>query len=213
MGLFRLYWIPRGRGPEDGAYVRYPSADLLDIVALESHRAGAWICGEDLGTVEAGVRHELLARRILSYRLLWFENQPPATYPEQAMAAVTTHDLPTIAGVWNGADLDAQRAAGVEPSVEGIAAIVRRILELTGLRPGAAVDDVVAAVYRALAEAPSMVLSATLDDALGVAERPNMPGTVDSWPNWRLALPEPLERVVTHPGPARVAAALGRRRH
>src|SRR5581483_12268989 len=105
MGLFRLFWIPRGMEPSRGTYVRYPSEELLAILALESQRAGAFVVGEDLGTVEEGVRERLAALAILSYRLLWFEADPPAAFPRQALAAITTHDLPTIAGLWSGADL------------------------------------------------------------------------------------------------------------
>src|SRR2546426_7522097 len=93
MGLFRLFWLPAGGGP--GGYVRYLADELLDIVALESHRAGALLVGEDLGPVEDQVRAELAERQVLSYRLLWFEHEPPEEFPEQAVAAVTTHDLPT----------------------------------------------------------------------------------------------------------------------
>jgi 4-alpha-glucanotransferase len=82
MGLFRLWWIPAGADPAGGAYVRYPAGDLLDIVALESHRAGAVVVGEDLGTVEAGVRRAMAERALLSYRLLWFEEVEPAGWPE-----------------------------------------------------------------------------------------------------------------------------------
>ena len=99
MGLFRLFWIAQGGGPATGAYVRYPEHELLAILALESERSKAYIVGEDLGTVEEGVRKQLAESRILSYRLLWFESDPPARYPELALAAVTTHDLPTVAGL------------------------------------------------------------------------------------------------------------------
>jgi 4-alpha-glucanotransferase len=93
MGLFRLFWIPQGVSPTAGAYVRYPQDELLAILALESERSKAYIVGEDLGTVEEGVRKQLAESRILSYRLLWFENEPPARYPELALAAVTTRSV------------------------------------------------------------------------------------------------------------------------
>ncbi len=104
MGLFRLFWIPEGADPSLGAFVRYPGDELLAIVALESHRSKALIVGEELGTVEADIQASLAAHRILSYRLLWFETHLPSRYPELALAAVTTHDLPTIAGLWSGTD-------------------------------------------------------------------------------------------------------------
>src|SRR4051812_33085550 len=113
MGLFRLWWVPAGGSAADGAYVRYPYEDLLDIVALESHRAQAIVVGEDLGTVEAGVREAMAEHGILSYKLLWFEDDDPAQWPVEAMAAVTTHDLPTVAGLWTGADVDEQREHGL----------------------------------------------------------------------------------------------------
>ena len=102
MGLFRLFWIPPGASPADGAYVRFPASELLDILALESVRARAWIVGEDLGTVEDHVRSALADRGVLSYRLLWFEPRPPESFPRQSLAVCTTHDLPTVAGLWSG---------------------------------------------------------------------------------------------------------------
>ncbi len=211
MGFFRLFWIPGGWAPQDGAYVRYPAEDFLAIVALESHRARAIIVGEDLGIVEAGVRERLAAQAILLYRLMWFEREPPARYPELALSAVTTHDLPTIAGVWSGADLKAQTEIGRQPNEDAWTRLREILREQTGLAEDASNEDVIERTYAALGQAPSMIVTATLDDALAVAERPNMPGTVTEWPNWSLALPVPLEQIETERLPRKVAAALARR--
>ena len=209
MGLFRLYWVPGGATPRDGAYVRYPTNDLLAILALESERAGALVIGEDLGTVEPGVRERLLAERILSTRVVWFESTAPATYPRLSLAAVTTHDLPTVRGLWTGSDLREQAAVGVRSNVEGTEALRTQLRTLTGLADDASFDDVALAIHRRLAEAPSVLIAATLDDALGVAERPNLPGTkADRRPNWALALPEVLEQIETDPRVRAVGEAL-----
>ncbi len=210
MGLFRLYWIPHGLGPKRGAYVRYPSEELLAIVAVESHRARAWIAGEDLGTVEKKVRRQLTQNQMLSYKLLWFEDDLPADYPELALAAVTTHDLPTVAGLWSDADYTAQQQIGLQPSEQGFQEIRRRLTAAAGLAEDASPDEAVAGAYQALGRAPSAVLAATLEDALAVEERPNMPGTIDQWPNWSQALPQPLEEIETLPLPKRIAERLRR---
>ena len=210
MGLFRLFWVPHGKRPHEGTYVRYPASDLLDIVALESHRAGAYIVGEDLGTVEDEVRVELAARNILSYRVLWFEGAPPAEWPVQALAAVTTHDLPTVAGLWRGSDFEAQRSLDLEPNEESTETTRKRLAELAGAEDDTPVEDVVAAAYETLSRTPCLLVTATLEDALAVEERPNMPGTTDQWPNWSIALPAPLEEVEERPGPRRIAEALAR---
>jgi 4-alpha-glucanotransferase len=212
MGLFRLFWVPAGMGATAGGYVRYPADELLDILALESHRARAFVVGEDLGTVEDAVRHELHERHVLSYRLLWFEPGPPSSYPEQALAAVTTHDLPTIAGLWTGADDDDQRAAGVTPNEEAEGEVRRRLREAAEVDDDAPVADVVLGAYRALSGASSRVLLATLDDALCVTARPNLPGTLEERPNWSLALPRPIEELDAEPGPAAIARCLDERR-
>lgn len=208
MGLFRLYWIPRGSAPDEGTYVAYPYEDLLKIVALESHRAGAFIVGEDLGTVEDVVREEMLRRNMLSYRLLWFEDEPPASYPERALAAVANHDVPTIAGLWSGADVKAQERAGLEVNEEGLKAQLDRLRGWLGIDASASVEEVVEGAYRLLAEAPSAVIMATLEDVLGVEERPNLPGTTDERPNWSLPLPVTLEEIEAHPLVHRVARLL-----
>ena len=208
MGLFRLFWVPRGLTPQEGVYVRYPADDLLAIVALESRRAGAIVVGEDLGTVEDGVRERLAEHAILSYRVFWFEPEPPIRYPELALAAVTTHDLPTIAGLWTGADLEAQAAIGREPNRAAVAEMRERLRQTTGVAEGAPVTEVIERLHERLAEAPSVIVNATLEDALAVAERPNMPGTVDEWPNWSMALPEPLEAIEQSALPRAIARAL-----
>jgi len=211
MGLFRLFWIPHGFDAQHGAYVRYRPEELLAIVAIESHRAGAFIVGEDLGTVEPGVREQLAAHRILSYRVLWFEDDPPAHYPELSMVAATTHDLPTVAGLWTGSDLAAQQQIGMQPSMELVEQMRTRLQNVTGLLDDAPTDQVIEAAYRALGDSPARVVTATLEDALQIEERPNIPATTHQWPNWSLALPGGLEALEASPLAARIAAELSRR--
>jgi 4-alpha-glucanotransferase len=200
MGLFRLFWVPSGSSPAEGAYVRYPASDLLDVLALESHLAGAYVVGEDLGTVEPEVREELSRRQVLSYRLWWFEDRPPSQWPELALAAVTTHDLPTVAGLWTGRD----------PQADDFSDLRGRLREKLALEEAAPVEAVVEATYRSLADAPSMLVTATIEDAIGAPERPNLPGmTVDT--NWSLALPATLEEIEGDERPRRLARLLGRR--
>ncbi len=210
MGLFRQFWIPRGSDPAAGAYVTFPADELLAILALESRRAGAWVVGEDLGTAPEGMRPKLAAHNILSYRLLWFENDPPARYPARAVAAVTTHDLPTVAGLWSGADLAELDALGLESSRTGLDEIRRRFIRLTGLTSGKRVTDAVEQAYRLLGQSPSAVLLATLEDALAVEQRPNVPGTMTERPNWSLALPKLLEEMVSLQLPRKIAEMLQR---
>ena len=159
------------------------------------------------------MREDLADRGILSYRLVWFEETEPERYPVQALAAVTTHDLPTLAGAWTGSDLEDQRRIGMTVSESGADWFKSQLEKVTGFGPDADLSRVVIAAHRALADAPSVVVAGTLDDALMVQERPNMPGTVDEWPNWSLALPRPLEEVEQDPIVLGVAAALdaGRR--
>jgi 4-alpha-glucanotransferase len=192
--------------------VRYDSDELLAIVAVESHRAKAWIAGEDLGTVENRVRRRLAENCMLSYKLLWFEDDLPEEFPELALAAVSTHDLPTVAGLWTGADFAAQRRIGLQPSVEGFQDIRRRLLAATALADSASLAEAVAEAHRSLGRAPSAVLAASLDDALAVEERPNMPGTTHQWPNWCQALPYPLEEIESLPLPKQIAEGLRRGR-
>lgn len=130
LGLFRLWWVPHGVGAAAGAFVRYPVDDLLAIVALESHRSGAFVVGEDLGTVETGVRETLAEHQVLSYRLFWFEEEPPASYPRLSMAAVTTHDLPTVAGLWGGQDLAEQHELDLAPNDDAMLALREKLASM-----------------------------------------------------------------------------------
>ncbi|HYM66313.1 MAG TPA: 4-alpha-glucanotransferase [Patescibacteria group bacterium] len=196
MGLFRLFWIPDGMTASDGAYVRYPARSLLALLAAESRRAGAFVIGEDLGLVEPAVRRHLRRIGSLSYRLLWFETAPPGRWPRDALAALTTHDLPTLAGLWNLSD--------PEPRLHHLR---ERLVAITRLTDEADRIDVAVATYSALARVRSRIVLATLDDALGVEERPNIPASTGR-PNWRLALPAALEQVEQADGVLRIAAAM-----
>ena len=192
-------------------------------MALESALSGAYVVGEDLGTIEDYVRHELGSARIMSYKLGQFETGPASEFPRDALAAASTHDLATLAGFWTGSDLAAQEAIGVQPNIDGMKAVRRNLAERAGFpdipdlgeaptedQVVPSLDEFVNGVYRELATAPCRIITATLDDALHVEERPNMPGTVDQWPNWRIALPVPLEEILEDPRVATIAEIMRR---
>jgi 4-alpha-glucanotransferase len=191
MGLFRLWWVPAGMSPADGAYVRYPWRDMLAIVALESHRAGALVVGEDLGVVEDGVREALAEHDIFSYRVLYFEDDAPADYPVDAMAAVSTHDLPTVAGLLDGSDVAEMVGLGLGSAAD-LAPGRQAMLDVIGAQPGERAPRAVLDAYRKLGLAPSAMLCATLDDAVLAARRPNIPGTT-ARANWCIPLPVRVE--------------------
>ncbi|CAN5585807.1 MAG: 4-alpha-glucanotransferase [Actinomycetota bacterium] len=212
MGLWRLWLVPEGAEPSEGAYVAYPSRELLAILALESSRAEAVVVGEDLGTVGPEVRAELARRAILSCKVMWFEEASPQSYPPDSLATVTNHDLPTVAGLWSGDDLEEQRSLGLEPDEAGTEAIIERLGRRLGLDRRAPIGEVVRGAYNLLGAAPSALLIATLEDALEVSERPNQPGTTpQERSNWSLALPHPLEEIERTPLTRGIAAALNRR--
>jgi 4-alpha-glucanotransferase len=207
MGLFRQYWLPPGAGPEAGGYVRFPAAELLDIIVIEASRQGAFVIGEDLGTVENEVSAQLRTRGILGTTLGWFEDIPPEEYEPATMAALTTHDLPTAAGVITGADSAAIHRLGRR--FDG----ARILARLEAMAPDAVtVPETIVEAYRTLARAPTPLVLAQLDDAVCALARPNLPGTVDEWPNWCLPLPTGLEGLRSHPTALAVAAVLGETR-
>jgi 4-alpha-glucanotransferase len=197
MGLFRLFWIPREAQAAGGAYVRYPGRELLAILAAESRRTHTFVIGEDLGLVEPAMRSRLRHSGVLSYRLLWFEDDPPEKWPRESAAAIGTHDLPTVAGIWNLSEPD-QRQHHLR----------RRLTDATGLPDGTPPVDVAVAAYRRLAHARSRIVLASFEDALGIEERTNEPGTTTERPNWRLALTKPLEEVDHDQGVLRIAQSM-----
>ncbi|HVE98133.1 MAG TPA: 4-alpha-glucanotransferase [Mycobacteriales bacterium] len=235
MGLFRLYWIPEGCPPAEGTYVRYPASDLLAVLALEATRAGALVVAEDLGTVEDGVPEALSSYGVHGSAVLWFERSEDdgtfnagADYRPDVLASVTTHDLPTAAGFWTGeatrvraelGQLGAGRTVAeqeADDEEERRALVVR--LEAEGLvAPGAGDEELVTAMHLLLARSPARLLGVALPDALGEVRQPNLPGTQDEYPNWRLPLadatgdePRPilLDEVVAHPAVRRLVELL-----
>jgi 4-alpha-glucanotransferase len=229
MGLFRLFLIPDGAEPAQGTYLQYPAEDLLGIIALESQRAHVLVIGEDLGNVEPGVRDRLAAGNMLSSRLVWFERDPvdgalprrAVDYPRLAMAAVATHDLPTIAGVLSDSDLRHQRDLGLiapERFQAALEANQQFKEELLGLlqREGLLAEDsrdvgsVSAALHAFLAHSPAMLVAARLEDALEMRNRPNVPGTGRQLrpQNWSLPLPVLLEAMHDDPRAQHLAELL-----
>jgi (1->4)-alpha-D-glucan 1-alpha-D-glucosylmutase len=218
MGLARLYWVPVGDRPAHGAYVRYPFDDLLGLLALESERHRCLVIGEDLGTVPDEVRHAMAANDIFSYKVLLFERDAagafvaPTAYPEPALAIASTHDLPTLAGWWEGADIRLRAQVQGEGAVGVDAALADRVrdrgrlldaLAREGLLPEATPRDAAAlpaltpalavAVQVYLARTPAALFVVQPEDVFGVREQANLPGTTTERPNWRHKLPVALE--------------------
>jgi 4-alpha-glucanotransferase len=221
-GLARLWVVPQGASASDGAYLTYPFADLLRIVALESHRAGAVIVGEDLGTRPPGFVEPVSEKAILGMRVLWFERDaagfsPAAAFPEQAVAMTGTHDTATVAGWWTGRDIEWNRrlARGEGWEQEERQRMADRKALWTRIAPPSAPqpeDDepgpVVEAAVAHLGRTPSTLAIVPLEDLLALEEQPNLPGTIDEHPNWRRRLSGPLADLLAEPATARRVAAL-----
>jgi 4-alpha-glucanotransferase len=219
MGLQHLYWVPQGQEPSAGAYVRYPMEELIGILALESHRQGCLIVGEDLGTVPEGFRERMAQANILSYRVLFFEQEPetgafvPASaYPKLSLAIVGSHDLPTLRGWWQERDLDLKEQLGLFPE-PGEAARQRqtrerdrmqllRVLRGEGFLPPDGEPDIptlARAAHAFLARTPSVLAMVQIDDLTDEADPVNVPATSDEHPNWRRRLSMTLQELATRP--------------
>lgn len=207
MGLFRLWWVPRGLGPRHGAYVRYNHEAMVGVVALEAYRAGALVIGEDLGTVEPWVRDHLASRGILGTSIMWFETGPdgrprqPQQWREHAMSSVTSHDLPPTSSYLRGDHVELRDRLGLlTESVDEERENARREREtwLASLRQQGVLEadeddpeQVTLAMHTLLTRTPSKVINATLTDAVGDPRTQNLPGTEDEYPNWRVPLSGP----------------------
>ncbi|MDX9873745.1 MAG: 4-alpha-glucanotransferase [Spongiibacteraceae bacterium] len=219
LGLRRLWVIPDGF--DDGIYLQYPLPELLRLVALESWRHQAVICGEDLGTVPPGLREALMAEGILGMRVLWFEREhglfiEPARWSDAAMAVTTTHDLPTVAGWWRGRDIDWRVQAGhvgatdseplrEERAADRIALWNAFAYANVGTAASAAppapemTAPVVDAAIEFVGRTAAPLTIVPLEDIAGLEEQPNLPGTTDQHPNWRRRLPAPTAELLQQP--------------
>lgn len=207
MGMMRLWVIPQGAQPSEGAYLSYPLDDLLRLLALESHRHSAIVVGEDLGTVPEGFRQRLELAGIYGMRVLWFERDrsgftPPSAWPAAAVAMTSTHDLPTVAGWWSGRDIKVRAQAGRVPDLDSErgarrgdrralwrAFQVARVAD-TEQPPADQGDRVADAAVKFIAATPSRLALLPLEDALALKEQPNLPGTITEHPNWRRRYPK-----------------------
>lgn len=226
-GLWRLWWIPPGDSPDRGTYVHYDADTMLAVLALEAHRAGATVVGEDLGTVEPEVTEALAANEMLGCAVSWFTRDqsapgepllPPARWPSRAAASLSTHDLPTAAGFLRGEHVRARADLGLldDVSAEQANADKERAEWLALLRSEgllATSDDgepdeaaVIVAMHRFLASTPSRLKLISPYDVVGETRQPNLPGTVDEYPNWRLPLPVSLEQLQSDPRVAEITA-------
>ncbi len=234
MALMRLYWIPEGASPRDGAYVKYPMDELLGVLALESTLNSCLVIGEDLGTVPEGFRETMASEGVLSYRVFYFERYPnglfkrPDRYPEHALSIATTHDLPTVAGHWSGRDLALRRKLKLIDSSKGddqaardqerdylVAALEDQHLLGKDFSDGGAPSgepdrlvELTLAVERFLARSPSRLMMVNLDDVFLESEQLNLPGTTHEYPNWRRKVSKPVEALSQDPFLREVCSAV-----
>jgi 4-alpha-glucanotransferase len=216
MGLQHLYCIPEGCSPAEGAYVGYPIDDLLGILALESQRHRCLVVGEDLGTVPEGFREKMGAANILSYRVLFFEQDwdhggfvAPQNYPRNALAVAGSHDLPTLLGWWEGRDIDQKERLGLYPTNEARSQRQRReqdresilrAFRSEGLLNGnehISPEQFAIAAHEFLARSGSALVLPQLDDLLGEADQVNVPATSFENPNWRRRYQLALEEIAS----------------
>ncbi|MDP3116919.1 MAG: 4-alpha-glucanotransferase [Phenylobacterium sp.] len=233
LGLRRLWVVPHGAGPTEGAYLTYPMQDLMRLIAIESHRHGVLVIGEDLGTVPAGLREALDAGGVRGMQVLLFEKdeagafKPPEQWSPRACAMTTTHDLPPIAGWWEGADIDWRLR--LQPDLTADDAAMQRseraaqratlwaaFCEAETARGAPPSVDATGAVVDAavgfLAKTRAELAILPIEDLLGLEAQPNLPGTTTEHPNWRRRLPGPAEALFDAPGPAGRVASLNKER-
>jgi 4-alpha-glucanotransferase len=232
IGLFRLWWVPEGLPASEGTYVRYDHEALIGILALEAHRAGALVVGEDLGVVEPWVRDYLRERGIFGTSILWFESDAEGrplqaeSYRELCLATVTTHDLPPTAGYLAGEHVDLRSELGLltrpveeERALDRAAQgeVLDMLVERGLLRQGAPSAEVVEALHRFLSWTPAKLLGVAVPDLTGDRRAMNQPGTDEEYQNWRLPLAGPdgkpvmLEDLMSSRWARRVARCVSQR--
>ncbi|GHD89807.1 4-alpha-glucanotransferase [Streptomyces naganishii] len=220
MGLFRLWWVPQGHPPTEGTYVRYDAEAMLAILVLEAARAGAVVIGEDLGTVEPGVREALERRGVLGTSVLWFERDwegdgrplPPERWRSGCLATATTHDLPSTAARLTGEHVELRHRLGLltrpleEERAEAAAdtgewlALLSELGLLRGTGGGLSApseEAQIQAVHRFLLRSPARMVGLWLPDTVGDRRPQNLPGTWDQYPNWRLPVADDRGHPVT----------------
>ncbi len=219
LGLNRLYLIPVGSAAADGAYVRFPFAAMLGVIAQESANNRCLVIGEDLGTVPAGVCEALNSWGVWSYKVALFEREHgafrrPEHYPDKALVTFNTHDLPTFAGWSSMHDLGVKAALGIDAGeTQAERQNAHDALRATLTEQGLASDLSFLDVLRYLARTRSQLLVVSLEDILGLNDQPNIPTTTTEHPNWRQRLPVDINAVAKHEmlhSVARVMAAEGR---
>jgi 4-alpha-glucanotransferase len=215
MGLKRMFMIPHGMGAAEGSYVRYPFEPLLRVIGEESCRHRCIVVGEDLGTVPEGFRDTMAKWGLWNYRVMLFERdgegrfRPPETYPAEALATFSTHDLPSFKGWLVAHDLKVKRGLGIDPGESDEARGWAQQMLRAVLKERAAnyAGDEVAAVASFLGATPSKLVVVALEDVLDEIEQINIPGTIDQHPNWRRKLPVAIEDLAAHKNLRRVAEA------
>jgi 4-alpha-glucanotransferase len=215
MALLRLWCCPLGTDATAGAYIRFPAADLFAILALESQRNSCVVIGEDLGTVPVEISHLLAQYQVLSYRVFMLEQKAGSydyaaqTYPDSALATVTTHDMPTLVGYWQQHDLALRHQLDLFPSATVAdnlhqlradeMALMRQRLQLPNKDYTA--DDYAALVRAShifTASQPAKLFAFQLEDLLLMPTPVNIPGTSTEYPNWRRKLVKNIEDILKH---------------
>ncbi|MET0232419.1 MAG: 4-alpha-glucanotransferase [Rhodanobacteraceae bacterium] len=232
IGLERLWLVPDGAGAHDGAYVAYPRDDLLRLLALEAHLADALIIGEDLGTVPPGFRDRLGENGVLGMSVLTFERdhdgfRAASRWRDDAVALTSTHDLPPLAGWWDGVDLEWRRKLGLiddgalamqrDERSRDRALLLERMVDDAGASRSfadheSARDHFVDAGIAQVARTPAPLALVPLEDLCAEVGQPNMPGTTSGHPNWRRRLALDVERLADAPDVAARLATLAARK-
>ncbi|MET4386306.1 4-alpha-glucanotransferase [Bradyrhizobium sp. F1.4.3] len=213
LGLKRLYLVPSGFRPDNGAYVQMPFEALLGAVAQESAAHKCIVIGEDLGTVPEGFRETMQDFGIWSYLVMMFERDDAGHfrnvdyYRPNALVTLNTHDLSTYAGWRSFSDLKMKLSLGLDPGESDQArwdalGLLDEILRQNGI----SANDLYS-VLAFLSRTPSRLLAVSLEDLLGVIDQPNIPGTIDEHPNWRQRLPVALDKIAAKIDLARLKAA------